>query len=500
MNDNCILSMKKICKSFFGVSVLEDVQFSVHKGEVRALIGENGAGKSTLMKILAGVYTMDSGTIEINGEPVVIKNPKYAQELGIRMVHQEIHLAEDMTIAENIFLGNELTNKFRAIDMPTMEEKAQELLALLCVNLPADSLVSSLSVAQKQIIEIARAIYFDARIIIMDEPTAALTESEASALLERIAELKTRGIAVIYISHRMNEILKISDSITILRDGKLISNNITSEITYDDIIHDMVGRELKDIYVAKRKEGNDPILSVRHFTNKYIHDISFDLKRGEVLGFYGLMGAGRTELTRAIFGIDKIQQGELFLEGKKCVIRSPGDAIANRLALVPEDRKIHGLVLGMSVAENITIQVLDQILRALRYDSKKAEEIIGRYTEKLAIKMSSPDQHCFNLSGGNQQKVVVAKWLATNPQILILDEPTRGIDVGAKADIYEIIDNLATEGYSILMVSSELPEIMNLSSRIAIMHESRLVKILDEKQRDTTQEHIMYYATGGSAG
>lgn len=494
-----ILDMKKINKSFFGVQVLRDIDFKLERGEVRALMGENGAGKSTLMKILAGVYHMDSGQIEMNGEVVQIKNPLDAREKRICIVHQEIALAENMTIADNVFLGAEKAKK-GFLNKRQMEEKAQEVIDSLHLNLSAKTQVSRLSIAQQQLVEIAKALNFHADIIILDEPTASISDDEANQLFEKIEELKKKGISFVYISHRMEEIFKICDSISVMRDGSMIATKSVRETSMDEIIALMVGRTLENMFgEGERPVGKEIVLEVKGLTNKWIKEVSFQLRAGEILGVSGLVGAGRTETARAIFGIDKIQSGKIYIDGKEIEVNSVADAMKNKIGMVPEDRKGTGLLLNRSVGYNLTLLVLKEFIKAGRVNHKKEQEIIKEYSDKLSVKMSAPNQSCKELSGGNQQKVVISKWLAFHPRVLILDEPTRGIDVGAKAEIYRLIKELAKNGYSIIMISSELPEILNMSSRIVVMHEGAVTAVLDNSKKMVSQEEVMKYAMGGAA-
>ncbi len=492
-----ILSMEGIHKSFFGVNVLQDINFDLERGEVRALMGENGAGKSTLMKILSGVYSMDSGEIRIHGKKVEIKSPLDARKYKVCIVHQEIALAENMTIADNVFLGAELS-EHGFVNKKQMVNQAQQVIDSLHLNMSANTKISKLSIAQQQLVEIAKALNFQADIIILDEPTASISEDEAQQLFEKIEELKEKGISFIYISHRMEEIFKICDSISVMRDGKMIATKKKEETTMQEIVALMVGRPLDNVFGEKYcPDKSENILSVENLTNRYLKDVSFELKKGEILGFSGLVGAGRTEVARAIFGIDPIQSGKIILEGKEIHIRNVSDAMKCGIGLVPEDRKGTGLLLNKSVGYNLTLLVLKEFVKAGRVDHKKEKEIIDQYSKKLSIKMASAGQHAKELSGGNQQKIVISKWLAFHPKILILDEPTRGIDVGAKAEIYELIKNLAKEGYAIIMISSELPEILNISNRIVVMHEGKVTAILNNDTDDLTQEEVMKYAMGG---
>lgn len=497
MSSEYIFEMRDITKAFALNVVLDGVSIAIKPGEVRALMGENGAGKSTLMKILGGIYSADSGTILMDGKQVEIRSVDDARHYGVSFIHQEISNIPAMTIAENIFLGREPKNRLGLVDYKKMRLGAQSALDALDLRLDPGSLIAGLSIAQQQMLEIARAIHENAKILIMDEPTASLSSSEVDNLFRQITRLKEKGVAIIYISHRMEETFRVCDSVTVLRDGKFIGTKNTGETTENELISMMVGREFESMYGNKRPIGGEPMLEVKGLTSASVTDISFTLKKGEILGFSGLVGAGRTEMALALFGIDHVKSGEVLVEGKKALIKSPADAIQAGIVLVPEDRKGQGLFLGHTIATNLTFQVLPQFIHHLRIDHKTEQELIDTYKQKLSIRMESPDQLAGELSGGNQQKIVISKWLAAQPRVLILDEPTRGIDVGAKAEIYKLMHALTEEGVSIIMISSELPEVINNSSRIAIMNEGRLVKILDPDKDDISQESIMSYAVGG---
>lgn len=498
MKSQYIVEMEGICKSFYDVQVLKNVRINVAPGEVLALVGENGAGKSTLMNILCGLHQPDAGTIKINGEVVKIANPRDAYERRIAMVHQEICLVEQLSIADNVFLGSEPKKDFLSRDKETVRIRTQNALDELDLGLSADTLVETLSVAQQQMIEVARAVCFDAQVVIFDEPTASLTEKETEMLFKVIRRMQEKGIGIVYISHRLEEIFQICQRVTVLRDSQYIDTCDITDITQDDIVAMMVGRNIEDMYGDKRAVGGEVILEVRKLTNNFVKDISFDLKRGEVLGFSGLVGAGRTEMAHALFGLDPITSGEVIFEGKQIRIKSPAQQIRNGFSMVSEDRKKYGLILNNTVAFNLTLMVARKFISKLRVNHRKEINLFNEYVRKLRIKIASPKQLCLNLSGGNQQKVVISKCLAAGSKVLILDEPTRGIDVGAKHEIYELIINLAkNEGLSIIMISSEMAEIINLSSRIAVMHEGRLVHIFDTNKEAVTQEQIMRYATLG---
>lgn len=492
-----LLEMNNVTKAFASNVVLNGVSIAVKPGEVRALMGENGAGKSTLMKILGGIYNADAGTIAINGQLVNIRTVTDARLHGVSFIHQEISNIPNMSIAENLYLGREPKNALGLVDYRAMHKNAKKALSILGLEFDTNTLLSRLSIAQQQMLEIARAISEDAKIIIMDEPTASLSHNEVEHLFGQIKRLKAQKVAIIYISHRMDETFEICDTVTVLRDGQFIGTKNTAETNENELISMMVGREFESIYRANIMQGGETVMQVTNLTSRFVKDVSFDLRRGEILGFSGLVGAGRTELAHALFGIDTILAGEVIINGNPVTIKNPQDAAASGIALVPEDRKGQGLFLSHSIATNLTFQVLGEFISMCRVNRKKEQAIIKEYQNKLSIKMAGVDQLVNELSGGNQQKVVISKWLAAKPDVLILDEPTRGIDVGAKAEIYKLMQTLASEGVAIIMISSELPEIINNSSRIAIMNEGRLVKILDPAKDDISQEHIMSYAVVG---
>ncbi len=498
MNDKCILQMKDINKSFNGVQVLHGVNFKLNVGEVRALAGENGTGKSTLMKILGGIYSCDSGEILIDDEPVSISSAQDAQKYGISIIHQEIVLVQDMTIGENIFLGREPKTKTGFVNYRKIYKETDEIMSRIGLhNLKSDTIVRELSLSQQQMVEIAKAISANARIIAMDEPTSSLTDREVEFLFEQIKLLSQKGVAIIYISHKMDEIKRIADSITVMRDGYHILTKSIEEVSYDEIIQNMVGHKIEDYYPDYHVHLGKEILRVEKMNTEKVHDISFSLAEGEILGITGLMGAGRTEMVSALFGLDPIASGQIYLYGKKANIKSPREAIRNQIAMVSEDRKKTGLFLQNSISFNMTVAVMDKFIRGIRVDHKKEQSIIDEYINQLEIKMANTEQLAVELSGGNQQKVVISKWLASDPKILILDEPTRGVDVGAKSDIYHLICKIAESGVAVILISSELPEVMNMSSRIGVMCEGELVKFFDQGREEVTQEQIMHYATGG---
>ncbi len=492
-----VLEMQSISKTYPGVTALSAVDFSVMPGEVHALVGENGAGKSTLMKILAGADAKDAGRIVIDGAEVHIDSPQEAMRLGVSIIYQEFNLVPYMNAAENIFLGREPASAVPGvIDFGKMYADAEAIIAELGVALDVRASINTLSVAQQQMVEIAKATSRKSRIIAMDEPSATLTEHELENLFALIRRLKAEGVSIIYISHRLEEIFEIADRVTVLRDGELVATKNVADTDRDGIIKMMVGRELKEIIPKAETEQGDIALEVKGLNRAgALRDISFEVRRGEILGLAGLVGAGRTEVARAIFGADPIDSGEIRVNGKAVKIRSPRHAISLGIGLVTEDRKALGLVLGMAVRENISLANLG-ILSRLGFVSRRRErEVARKYVEDMMIKTPSVEQAVQNLSGGNQQKVVLAKWLFTESKVLIFDEPTRGIDVGAKTEIYQLMNRLAASGVAIIMISSELPEILGMSDRILVMHEG---EIAGELSRDeATQERIMQLATGG---
>ena len=489
-----LLKMQNISKSFGTNRVLDHVQFDLMPGEVHALIGENGAGKSTLMKILMGIYEADEGTVEMEGKKVFFPNPSKALEAGIAMIHQELNPILDMSVSENIFTGKEI-RKYGFVDKKAQEEEAAHYLQELGVTISPATLMRKLSVSEIQMVEIAKTLSWGARIIIMDEPTSAITESEVSKLFENIRMLTQKGIGIIYISHKMDELFEISDRITVLRDGTYISTSNTAEITPRELIRRMVGRDITEIYPEHGSKAGEMILSVKNASRSgEFSNISFDLHRGEKLGIAGLMGAGRTELVMALFGATRLDSGSVEIGGEAVQMKSPGDAISHKMALISEDRKFYRLNLVGSVEDNIVSIVEGKISRFGFFDKKKSRELTDDMIGKLRIKTSSPKQLVKNLSGGNQQKVVLAKWLLDDPDILIFDEPTRGIDVGAKAEIYKIIEELACEGKAIIIISSEMPELIGLSHRMIVMHEGE--KTGELSGEEMTQERIMTLASG----
>jgi ribose transport system ATP-binding protein len=491
--------MRGVTKSYPGVQALSGVDFDVRRGEVHALVGENGAGKSTLVKILAGAVAADAGAIQIGGEPVKIGSPKQAEERGIAIIYQEFNLVPSLSVAENVMLGREPV-KGIGIDWAAMRATTTALLARLGVTLPVDAEMRTLAVAQQQMVEIAKALAVDARIIVMDEPSAALTEREVDKLFEIIHALTAQGVGVVYISHRMDEIFEIADRITVFRDGRHVETGDAKSYTSDDVIRLMVGRSLDAHFPALPPDPprTTPSLSVRGASSPgRLHDVSIDVYPGEILGIAGLVGAGRTSLLRAICGADPLPSGSVELEGRRLRLRGPHDAIVAGLALVTEDRKAQGLVLGMSVRENVTLPHLDVFTHAGRVDRREESSAVAKLVAELRIRTPSIEQLTRNLSGGNQQKVVLAKWLLEKAKVVCFDEPTRGIDVGAKAEIYELMVELCRGGTSIVMASSELPEVLGMSMRIAVMHQGRIVHVFE--RGEATQEAVIRFATGAAA-
>lgn len=493
-----VLEMLDICKSFSGVKVLEGVSLRVKPGEVHALMGENGAGKSTLMKILMGIYKADSGRIALKGNPVELTGPKDAIEKGLSMIHQELNPILDMEVAENVFVGRELTKSafgpLKIADKKGMREETEMLFREMNLHIPARTTMRKLSVAEMQLVEIVKAISLNANIVIMDEPTSAITEAEVEVLFDQIARLKAQGVAIIYISHKMDEIFQIADTITVLRDGSQAGSAPSAELDREKLISMMVGREIKEVYPKEEAEIGEKILEVKDLCRGHrVRNANFCLHEGEVLGIAGLVGSGRSELVETIFGIVPAEKGSILIRGQEVKIRHPKEAIAHRMALITEDRKQTGLNLKASVEKNISLVSLQKLASAGVMDQKKEAEAADQYIQSLSIKTHSRKTPVVSLSGGNQQKVVLAKWLLNEPDIIIFDEPTRGIDVGAKRDIYLLIGELAKQGKGIVVISSEMPEVMGISDRILVMSEG---EIAGELQRDQfTQEAIMHLAS-----
>ena len=490
-----ILTMKGIDKSFPGVHALDHVDLEVRRGEVHALMGENGAGKSTLMKVLTGIYTKDSGTITYEGREIEFHNPKEAQEAGIVIVHQELNMMNHLTVAQNIFIGREFM-KGVMIDDARMNAEAKKLFDQLGISIDPAEKMGNLTVGKQQMCEIAKAISHKAKVIIFDEPSAALTEAEIDELFKIIRDLRDKQLGIVYISHRMDEIKVITDRVTVMRDGGYVGTLITKDCTKDDIINMMVGRVIYEDPKTKSMvaPGAPVVLKVEHLNaGKMVQDVSFELHKGEILGFSGLMGAGRTETARALFGADPKESGDIYVNGKKVDIRSPKDAVALGIGYLSEDRKRYGIIVDKSVAENSTMANLKNFVKGIFINKKEEENVTKTYIQRLNTKTPSTDQLVVNLSGGNQQKVVLAKWLVKDCDILIFDEPTRGIDVGAKSEIYHLMNELVAQGKSIIMISSEMTEILRMSDRVVVMCEGRKTAEIDIA--DATQENIMHAAT-----
>jgi len=494
MSETKLLQMTGISKSFGNNTVLDGVFLEVEAGEVVALLGENGAGKSTLIKILGGIYKSDSGEIRINGQKKDINTAAVAGENGIRIIHQEIILVPERTIASNVFLGRELKDKFGMVDARRMEKETQKIIDDLHINLRANQLVSELTIGMQQLVEIIKAISADAQIVVMDEPTSSLSQGEVEMLFDIIRLLREKKVGIIYISHRLEELFTITDRIVVLRDGKMVGNVETKKADKDELIRLMVGRELSSYYTRSRHTIGEKSLEVTNLSHeKYFRNVSFYARYGEIVGFAGLVGARRTELMKTIFGAFKKTDGEILLDGKPLQIKSQRDAINNGIAYVSEDRRGEGLILNNDVEFNMGLVCLSDFIKSIGVNKKAWNEMVERYRQKFSIRITSPQQSASTLSGGNQQKVVLSKWLAKNPKVIILDEPTRGIDVGSKAEIYEIIDQLAARGVSIIMVSSELPEVINMCNRCYVMCEGKITGELQEEE--FTQEAIMTFAT-----
>ncbi|TKH41579.1 D-xylose ABC transporter ATP-binding protein [Paenibacillus terrae] len=490
------IQMKGIHKAFGTNQVLSGVDFDLREGEVHALMGENGAGKSTLMNILIGLHHRDEGTIIIDGQETYFANPKEAEQKGIAFIHQELNVWPEMTVLENLFIGKEMTSKWGLLDSTKMKALANEQFAKLAVNLPLNGEAGECSVGQQQMIEIAKALMTDAKVIVMDEPTAALTEREIQKLFEVITSLKKEGVSIVYISHRMEEIFEICDRITVMRDGKTVDTQAIPDTDFDEVVRKMVGRELTERYPARTPALGEVVLEVKNASHKSIFkNVNFTVRSGEIVGFSGLMGSGRTEIMRALFGLDALDSGEIHVRGKKVTVRKPDDAVKLGIGFITEDRKDEGLVLDFSIRENMVLPNLFSFTSKGFISGKKELDFVNTLIKRLQIKTQSGETTVRSLSGGNQQKVVIAKWVGIGPSVLILDEPTRGVDVGAKREIYQLMNELTERGVAIIMVSSELPEVLGMSDRIIVVHEGQITGELSREK--ATQEHIMTLATGG---
>ncbi len=491
------IEMRGINKAFGGNAVLKDAGFLLESGEIHALMGENGAGKSTLMKILTGVYSKDAGTVIVDGKEVCYKNPQEAEQAGIVFIHQELNVLFDLTVEENMFLGKEIRNCLGICDKRAMRAKVKEILDRLGVDIAPGEVMRKLSVGQQQMIEIAKALMVDAKVIIMDEPTAALTQSETEVLFKVARSLKEKGVSIVYISHRMEEIFDLCDRITILRDGAYIATKAIKDTDMNDVVKMMIGREIGERYPKRRSQIGDVVLRVLDLNCPGVFEnVSFGVRAGEVLGVSGLMGAGRTEIMQAIFGNMPHTSGKIILEGKEIQNKSPQQAMKHGIGFITEDRKVEGLMLEESIMKNISVANFKRISKYGILHSAAEKDLVKKGIEELHIKCTGPQHKCDNLSGGNQQKVVFAKWIYTEPKVLILDEPTRGVDIGAKKEIYTIINQLAAKGVAIIMVSSELPEVLGMSDRIMVIGEGKVRGILDKEEAN--QENIMILATGGT--
>ncbi|MBB6480692.1 sugar ABC transporter ATP-binding protein [Spirochaeta isovalerica] len=492
-----ILTMRNIDKRFTGVHALKEVNFDLFPGEIHALVGENGAGKSTLMKALTGIFPKDSGEIRLDGKIFNPTSPKHALKKGIGIIHQELNMMEHLTVAQNIFIGRESVGRSGILlDDKALNRRTAELLDRLNMDIDPTAKLGRLTVGKQQMVEIAKAVSHDLKILILDEPTAALTETEINELFNIMRDLASKGVAMIYISHRMDEINRITNRVTVMRDGEYVGTGLTKDLTKEEIINMMVGRV---IYEKPKTANNVPadaetVLKVEHLNaGKMVNDVSFSLKKGEILGFAGLMGAGRTETARALFGADRIESGHIEIHGQTVKIHGPMDAVSHGIGYLSEDRKRYGLAVNLSVKENAVLASYDDFQAGMMIDRSKIDDVTRDYVDKLKVKTPTLEQLLKNLSGGNQQKVVIAKWLIKDSDILIFDEPTRGIDVGAKSEIYTLMNELVKEGKSIIMISSELPEILRMSDRVLVMCEGRITGELDISE--ASQETIMKYAT-----
>ena len=491
------IEMRGIDKSFGSNQVLKQAGFTLESGEGHALMGENGAGKSTLMKILTGVYTKDAGTVLVDGKEVNYKNPQEAEKAGIVFIYQELNVMFDLTVEENLFMGKEIHGKFGICDKKAMQKKAQEALNILGVNISPKTVMAELSVGQQQMVEICKALMADAKVIIMDEPTAALTQSETVALFKVIESLRKKGVSMVYISHRMEEIFELCDRITVLRDGSYIGVKNIPETNMNEIVKMMIGREIGERYPSRNVKIGKEVLKVKELTRKgTFHDVNFSVRAGEVLGVSGLMGAGRTEIMQAIFGNLSYESGTIEIDGKEVKISNPRQAMEHGIGFITEDRKTEGLMLDKSIRENISLCNLRRISKSSVISREAEKNMVAEAIKDLRIKCFGSYHECNNLSGGNQQKVVLAKWILTNPKILILDEPTRGVDIGAKKEIYSIINKLAAQGVAIIMVSSELPEVLGMSDNIMVVREGEVRGIISYEEAN--QERVMTLATGGT--
>ncbi len=489
-----LLEMRGIGKSFHGVKALEGVHLTVREGQVQALLGENGAGKSTLIKILSGAYTKDEGEIFFEGRNVAIRGPEDAQELGISTIYQEFNLAKDLTVAENIFLGH-LPTKGMRVDWETARKRSGEILKRLGATFSPEEIVSNLSVAEQQLVEISKSLNRKTRILVMDEPSAVLGEGDLERLFQMVRSLQAQGIGIIYISHRIREIFELADEVTVLKDGRYVATRQVADVTMGDLVRLMIGRDLKDVYPKRELEPGEVLLEVKNLRRSHlVHDVSFSLRAGEIVGFSGLTGSGRTEVVRAIFGADA-HGGEMLVSGRPYRARSPAEAISRGISLLTEDRKAHGLFLKLNVAVNTTIAALKQLCKGGIIQRARERALVTKMIQDLRIQTPNANFIVVNMSGGNQQKVILARWLSIDTKILIMDEPTRGIDVGSKSEIYQIMNELTKRGVGIIMISSELPEVLGMSDRVLVMREGTIVCEL--ARAEASEEAIMRHAVGG---
>lgn len=489
------IRMQNISKSFGTNNVLKDISLVIKSGEVHALMGENGAGKSTLMNILTGLFPATNGKINIDGSNITFRNPQEAENFGISFIHQEMNSWPQMNVLDNLFLGREIKNSIGLLDVQEMKKRAKVAFKQLGISIPLDSVMSSLSVGEQQMIEISKSLLSNVKILIMDEPTASLTGRETDILFSVIDELKSHGVGIVYISHRLEEIFKITDLITVMRDGIVVDTTKTNETNSDELVKKMVGREISDYYPEKKSEIGEKIFEVENLSGDKFQNVSFYVKSGEILGISGLMGAGRTEVMRAIFGMDHLTSGKIKINGKVVKINSPISAVEKGIGFLTEDRKTEGLILDFSISDNIILPSVPEFSPKGIFDNKRATDFVDILSKRLAIKATSNKMKASSLSGGNQQKVVLAKWIGIGPKVLILDEPTRGVDVGAKREIYQLMNELSERGVPIVVVSSDLPEVLGISDRIVVMHEGKVAGEISKES--ATQEKIMYLATGG---
>lgn len=495
MPDTPIMEVRNVSKTFHGIYALKDINLKIYPGEIHAICGENGAGKSTLMNVLTGLYAPDGGQIYFNGKPCIFKSPRDSQNLGIQIVHQELSLCPHLSVAENIFLGSMPLKSMSMIDKEKMYEEAGKILKKFNSNINPKENIDNLTVSHQQLVEIVKAVSKNCKVLILDEPTSALTDDEVNVLMKNLKLLQAHGIAILYISHRLNEIVDLCQRVTILRDGKQIRTDNMKDITLDDIITSMVGRKMTQIYPEKGHTGDKVMLDVKNLThNKVYKDVSFKLYNGEILGIFGLMGAGRTEVARGICGIDPVDSGEVIFENQKLELSNIRKTIDKGIVYITEDRKTQGLFLKMSIKSNVISTILKKVSKSGMVKKDMTESVSEKYARMMNTKCSSLEQNVVNLSGGNQQKVLLAKWLSAEPKILILDEPTRGIDVGAKFEIHQILRKLCNSGHGVIVISSDLPEILGLCDRILVMHEGKMVGQMSGD--DANEEEIMKYASG----